>query len=333
MFKIVCYGVRSNEVEFFNRLNIYNYELTLIPELLSHDNIETAKGHDAVLLRGNSVADKQNLDVLYSYGIKYVFTRTVGFNHIDVEYAHQLGMRMARVPSYSPAAIAELSVTLAMMLLRKTAYMTIKSAYRDFVIDDEMFTREVHNCTVGIIGVGKIGLTEARLFKGLGARVVGYDIFETDKAKEILDYLPLDELLAQSDIVSLHIPYVPGKNEQFVNAEFISKMKQNAILINTARGEIQSNQAILDALKSKKLSGFATDVFSNEAEFFQKKFQPWETVPDPIVQQLIELYPRVLVTPHVGSNTDEALSNMVETSYENFNDMLTRGACINEINP
>lgn len=139
--------------------------------------------------------------------------------------------------------------------------------------------------------------------------------------------------MAQSDIVSLHIPYVPGKNEQFVNAEFISKMKQNAILINTARGEIQSNQAILDALKNKKLSGFVTDVFSNETEFFQKKFQPWETVPDPIVQQLIELYPRVLVTPHVGSNTDEALSNMVETSYENFNDMLTRGACINEINP
>lgn len=333
MFKIACYGVRSNEIEYFNKLNKYNYDLTLVPELLRHDNIETAKGHDAVLLRGNSLADKQNLDALHSYGIKYVFTRTVGFNHIDVEYAKSLGMRMARVPSYSPAAIAELSVTLAMMLLRKTAYMTVKSAYRDFVIDDEMFTREIHNCTVGIIGLGKIGLVEAKLFKGLGARVIAYDIFENDKARELVDFTSLDELLAQSDIVSLHVPYVPGVNEKFVNKEFISKMKQDAILINTARGEIQDNEAVLAALESKKLSGFATDVFSNEAEFFQKKFMPWQTVPDPVIQKLIEMFPRVLVTPHVGSNTDEALSNMVETSYENFNDMLTTGACINEICP
>lgn len=333
MFKIACYGVRSNEIEYFNKLNKYNYDLTLVPELLRHDNIETAKGHDAVLLRGNSVADKQNLDALHSYGIQYVFTRTVGFNHIDVEYAKSLGMHMARVPSYSPAAIAELSVTLAMMLLRKTAYMTVKSAYRDFVIDDEMFTREIHNCTVGIIGLGKIGLVEAKLFKGLGARVIAYDIFENDKARELVDFTSLDELLAQSDIVSLHVPYVPGVNEKFVNKEFISKMKQDAILVNTARGEIQDNEAVLAALESKKLSGFATDVFSNEAEFFQKKFMPWQTVPDPVIQKLIEMFPRVLVTPHVGSNTDEALSNMVETSYENFNDMLTTGACINEICP
>ncbi len=333
MFKIACYGVRSNEVEYFNKLNKHNYELTLVPDLLRHDNVETAKNHDAVLLRGNSVADKQNLDAMHSYGIKYVFTRTVGFNHIDVEYARSLGIRMARVPSYSPTAIAELSVTLAMMLLRKTAYMTMKSAYRDFVIDDEMFTREIHNCTVGIIGLGKIGLAEARLFKGLGAKVVGYDIFESDKAREFVDFVSQDELLAQSDIVSLHVPYIPGKNEKFVNSEFIAKMKNNAILVNTARGEIQCNEAILSALESKKLSGFATDVFSNEAEFFQRKFMPWQTVPDPVVQKLIEMFPRVLVTPHVGSNTDEALSNMVETSYDNFHDMLATDACINEICP
>ncbi len=333
MFKIACYGVRSNEVEYFNKLNKYNYELTLIPDLLRHDNVETAKNHDAVLLRGNSIADQQNLDAFHSYGIKYVFTRTVGFNHIDVEYARKLGIRMARVPSYSPTAIAELSVTLAMMLLRKTAYMTMKSAYRDFVIDDEMFTREIRNCTVGIIGLGKIGLAEAQLFRGLGAHIVGYDIFEAEKAKELVEFMDIDTLLAKSDIVSLHVPYIPGKNDKFVNADFINKMKDHAILVNTARGEIQSNEAILAALESKKLSGFATDVFSNEAEFFQRKFMPWQTVPDPVVQKLIEMFPRVLVTPHVGSNTEEALSNMVETSYDNFNDILTTGACINEICP
>ncbi|MBP6563711.1 MAG: hypothetical protein KA214_09590, partial [Neisseriaceae bacterium] len=249
MFKLICYGVRPNEVEYFNKLNKFGYALTLIPDLLRHDNVDTAAGHDAVLLRGNSVADQQNLDIIHGYGIKYVFTRTTGFNHIDVDHARSLGIRMARVPAYSPTAIAELAVTLAMMLLRKTAYMTMKSAYRDFVIDDEMFTREVHNCTVGVIGLGKIGITEARLFRGLGARVVGHDIFESEKAKEWVEFMSLDDLLACSDIVSLHVPYIPGQNDQFVNDAFIAKMKKDAILINTARGEIQDNKAILAALE------------------------------------------------------------------------------------
>lgn len=329
MIKIACYGVRPNEVPFFNNLNTYGFELTLIEELLLHDNIDTAKGHDAVLLRGNCVADKVNLAKLNEFGVTYVFTRTVGFNHIDLETAKSYDMKVARVPSYSPNAIAELSLTLAMSLLRHTTYTTNRTAQGNFKVDGEMFSKEIRNCTVGIIGTGRIGLTEANLFKGLGAKVVGYDVFQSDAAKEVVEFMEMDELLAVSDIVSIHVPYFPGENDGMIDATFLGKMKKGAILINTARGELQSIEAIHDSLVSNHLGAFATDVLANESAFFFKEFDTISEIPDETVQKLVNLYPRVLITPHIGSNTDEALDNMIEASFQNFHDVLTTGTSDN----
>ncbi|HFD6460802.1 TPA: NAD(P)-dependent oxidoreductase [Enterococcus faecium] len=304
--RIACYGVRPNEIDFFEQLNIYHYELSLYEELLTHDNIESAMAHDAVLLRGNCIADEINLAKMQKYGIRYVFTRTVGVNHINLQAAADFGMTVARVPSYSPNAIAELSLTFAMMLLRNTAYTTIRTSFKDFRVDEQMFSREIRNCTVGIIGTGRIGLTEAVLFKGLGAKVIGYDIHQTEAAKKVLTFHSLEELLAKSDIVSIHVPHIPGENDQMINEGFLAQMKRGSILINTA-------------------------VFANETDVFFRSFKPWEMIPDPAIQQLVELYPRVLITPHVGSNTDEALSNMISTSFENFREIIETGKTKNEV--
>lgn len=329
--KVVCYGVRPNEVPFFEKLNKYNFELRLEEELLTHDNIDTAEGMDAVILRGNCVADRQNIEKMSEYGIKYVFTRTVGFNHIDLQAAADYNMSVARVPGYSPNAIAELSLTLAMSLLRHVSHTVNKTSKYDFRVDGTMFSKEICNCKVGIIGTGKIGLTEAKLFRGLGADVYGYDVFQSEEAKHVVKFVEMDDLLEKCDIVSLHVPYFPGKNDKMVNAEFISKMKDGAILINTARGELQDNEAILEAIKSGKLDGFGTDVFANEAAFFFKNFENGDEISDQTVRELVDLYPKVLVTPHIGSNTDEALSNMIEISYDNLNDVLTTGSTANAI--
>lgn len=132
MFKIICYGVRSNEVDLFNRLNKCDYQLTLEETLLSHDNIETAQNHDAVLLRGNCVADRQNLAKMKEYGIRYVFTRTVGYNHIDLEAAEEFDQIVARVPGYSPNSVAELALTLGMTLLRNVQYTADLTSKADF---------------------------------------------------------------------------------------------------------------------------------------------------------------------------------------------------------
>ena len=328
-FKVVCYGVRPNEVEFFHKYNKYNYDLKLGEALTTHENITECEGADAVLLRGNCVGDRQNLEKLKEYGIKYVFTRTVGFNHIVLQAAAVLGLIVARVPGYSPNAIAELSLTLGMMLLRHIAAATSATAAGDFVVSPTYFSKEIRNCTVGIIGTGRIGFTEAKMFKGLGAKVLGYDVYENDACREVLDYVTLDELLAQSDIVSLHVPYFPGQNDKMANAEFFSKMKDGAIFLNTARGELQDNEAILAALKSGKLDGYGTDVFANETAFFFKKLGSAAEISDPTVRELVQMYPKVLVTPHIGSNTDEALANMIEYSMDNFNEILTTGTTKN----
>ena len=327
--KLICYGVRKVEKEFFEKLNKYNYELTLVEELLNDKNIDLIKGHEGVMLRANCPANRENLERMKNYGVKYLLTRTVGYNHIDLDIAKELGFKVARVPKYSPNAISELVITFAMNLVRKGAYMAERSREKNFLVDEYMFSPEIRNLTVGVIGTGKIGFTTAKLFKGLGSKVLAYDVYENELAKEILEYVSLDELLKTSDIISIHCPYIKGENDKLINSEFIEKAKDKVVIINTARGELQDVNAIIKGIENGKISGFGTDVFSNEKEFFFKDMRGKEI--DGKVEKLLSLYPRVLVTPHIGSYTDEALTNMIEVSYDNLDEFLKCKNCENEL--
>ena len=149
----------------------------------------------------------ENLDIYKELGVKYVITRTVGVNHIDASYARELGFKLGYVPFYSPNAISELAVTLAMTLLRNVAYTVSKTSKQDFRVDAQMFAKEIRNCTVGVVGIGRIGLTTASLFKGLGAKVLAYDAFPKEGVEDICTQVSLDELLANSDVISIHAPY------------------------------------------------------------------------------------------------------------------------------
>ncbi|MGL5725047.1 2-hydroxyacid dehydrogenase [Cetobacterium sp.] len=327
--KLICFGVRKVEEEFFIKLNKFGYELTLVEALLNDENIHLIEGHEAVMLRANCPANRKNLEIIKNYGVEYLLTRTVGYNHIDLDAAKEMGFKMARVPTYSPNAIAELAITFAMNLVRKGTYMINRSREKNFVVDEYMFSREIRNLTVGVVGTGKIGLTAARLFKGLGAKVLAYDIYPNGAAKEILDYVSMDDLIKNSDIITLHCPYIKGENDNLLNDDLISKAKQDVILINTARGELQDVEAILRGLEAGKVGGYATDVFSNEKDFFFKDMSGKEI--DNTVQKLLDLYPKVLITPHIGSYTDEALTNMIEISYENLDEFMQKGCCENQL--
>ena len=282
------------------------------------------------MVRGNCKADRQNLELLKSNGLQYVLTRTVGFDHVDLDAVKELELKCARVPGYSPNAIAELAVSHAMMLLRHTAYTVNRTREKNFVVDPFMFSKEIRNCTVAVLGAGKIGLTTAKLFKGLGARVIAYDVFQSDAAKEVVEFMELDDVLAQADVISVHMPYIKDVNYHMINDEFIAKMKDGAILVNTARGEVQDIDAIIRAIECGKLSGFGTDVLEGESATFFKNLNG-QTLENPSHEKLIDLYPRVLVTPHIGSYTDEALTNMIEYSYENLREFLNEGICKNSI--
>lgn len=231
---------------------------------------------------------------------------------------------------YSPNAISELALSLSMMLLRHTAHTVNKTREKNFVVDSFMFSKEVRNCTVAVLGTGKIGLTTAKLFKGLGARVIGYDVFQSDAAKEIVEFMELDEVLGQADVISVHMPYIKDVNYHMINDEFIAKMKDGAILVNTARGEVQDIDAIIRGIESGKLGGFASDVLEGESAVFFKNLEG-QVLENLSHQKLVDLYPRVLLTPHIGSYTDKALTNMIEFSYENLRDLLSDGTCKNSI--
>ncbi|WEV43334.1 NAD(P)-dependent oxidoreductase [Lactobacillus sp. ESL0684] len=329
MFKIAVYGVRENEVPYFKKLNKYHYDLQLEPELLTHDNISTAKGNDAVLLRANCQADAVNLAKMHDWGIKYVFTRTVGYNHIDLQAAAKYQQKVARVPAYSPYAVAELALTLGLMLYRNVVTAVDNTRQGDFRVLPELFANEFHTCTVGIIGTGKIGATEAKLYHGMGVKVLGYDPYPSSSAAQYVDFVSQAELVANSDIISIHVPYFPGQNDHLVDQALISKMKQGAVLINTARAELVDYPAVIAAIKFDKLSGFGSDVLPNESTIFGHKFNG--KLSDSIVQELRELYPKVLLTPHIGSYTSPALSDMISVSYENFHQALTTGHTDNDV--
>lgn len=327
--KLLCYGVRSTEVPFFEAMNKdYGYELVLTPHFLNDESVHLAKGCDAVMLRGNCPADAKNLDIFKSYGIEYVITRTAGYNHIDLDHAKKNGQKVAYVPFYSPNAVAELSVSLSLSLARHIQYTADRTHIGNFKIDEFMFSKEIRKSKVGIIGLGRIGFTAAQLYKGLGATVLGYDVVEKDYLGDVCTQVDLDTLLRESDIISIHTPYFKGSNDEFINKEKIDKMKDGVILVNVSRGEVQNIDDILDAVESGKIHGYATDVLKGEAAFFNKEVSMESS---PLLSRLQSLYPRVIVTPHVGSYTDEAVSNMVEVSYANLKELLETGSSKNQL--
>ncbi|WEV38971.1 NAD(P)-dependent oxidoreductase [Lactobacillus sp. ESL0680] len=329
MFKIVAYGVRENEVPYFENLNKYNYDLQLERDLLTHDNVATAKNADAVLLRANCIADAENLTMFHDWGIKYVFTRTVGFNHIDLKTCAKYQMKVARVPAYSPYAVAELALTLGMMLFRHLSLATTSTNNGDFRVGPGMFSGEIHSGTVGIIGTGRIGATEAKLYHGFGAKVLAFDPYPSDYAKQFATFVSQDELLAKSDIVSIHVPYFPGQNDRLIDADFLSKMKPSAVLVNTARTQLADYDAIIAAVKNGTIAGFASDVLPNETKVMGHNFEG--EITDGQAKALEELYPKVLLTPHIGSYTSPALTDMIAVSYENFHQVLLTGKTDNDV--
>ncbi|WP_429970261.1 NAD(P)-dependent oxidoreductase [Fructilactobacillus sp. Tb1] len=329
--KITCYGVRPIEVSYFEKLNTYNYELNLVPAMLNHENAIDSKGSDAVLLRGTCVGDRENLAKFKSWGIDYVFTRTVGFDHVDLEAAKELGIKVARVPGYSPYAVAELAMTLGMTLFRSVGPEMANTHNGNFKVMDAYFSKEIHSSTVGIIGCGRIGATEASLYAGMGTKVIGYDTHSDGNNKNGIPLVSLEELLKESDIISLHVPFIPGDTENMIDAKELEMMKDDAILINTARAQVVNMEAVTKALADHKLGGYGADVLVDEGAIFGNDFAKLSDLPNAGVYEMMQQYPNVIVTPHVGSFTEPALEDMISVSYQNLHETVETGTCKNEL--
>ncbi len=329
--KMICFGVRDYEKPYFEELGKkYDYDLVLSSVYISNETWELAKGYEMVMVRGNCNLDAAHLKLLKENGLKYYLTRTAGYNHVDVAACKELGIETAYVPGYSPNAISELALSLAMALLRNVVYTTDLTHNGKFKVTNQMFSREVRGCTVGIMGCGRIGCTTAKLFAGLGSKVIGYDVYESDYAKSILEFKTIDEFVKEADIIICHMAYIKGKNDNFISREMISKMKKDAIIVNVARGQVLDTQAALDAIKEGMLAGLGLDVLPDEAKLFNHEFDP-KHMDTPIHQEIVDLYPKVLITPHIGSATDMALIDMIEVTLKNMDEYLATGKCKNSL--
>ncbi|ANZ59026.1 lactate dehydrogenase [Fructilactobacillus lindneri] len=324
MFKITIYSVRKVERPLFEKLNKYDFDLNLVSERLTIDNVDKAEGSDAVLISGFDDCDGEIIKKLHEFGINYVYTRVVGVDNIDFTAIDGYGMQVANAPGYSPRAVAELAFILGMTLFRHVSPATYNTHMANFALLPSYFANEIHNATIGIVGAGTLGTAEAKLYGALGAKVLAYQR-HPDPENKAVEFTDMDTLLKESDIVSMHIPYIPGKTGNFIGKEEIDKMKDGAILVNTARGPVVDNQAVSYAVRNFKLGGYGTDVLLDEDKIMGKQFDSLDDLPNDIDKDLMLNYPNVIVTPHMGFYTEKAVEDMINISFENFDSMLKTG--------
>jgi D-lactate dehydrogenase len=288
------------------------FTLVYLEAALSLQTALLAKDCDAVCVFVNDVLDAAVLAALKDVGVRAVLLRCAGFNNVDLEAAAALGFFVARVPAYSPEAVAEHAIAMVMTLNRNThrAYNRVREG--NFMLDG-LLGITLSGKTAGIIGTGKIGLATARIFAGFGCTVLGCDPVPSPDFMGTMVELP--ELLARADVVSLHCPLIPA-TRHMINAETLALMKQEAMLVNTSRGGLIDTGAVISALKSRRLGHLAIDVYEQEgALFFQDHSS--EIIDDDVFQRLMT-FPNVLVTGHQGFFTADALREISAVTLSNL---------------
>ncbi|KGK29042.1 MULTISPECIES: 2-hydroxyacid dehydrogenase [Cellulophaga] len=315
--KILFYSSKDFEIPFLKNANTKNQELDFIPEALTSESALKATGYSAISIFSGDDASSLVLEKLWALGVRYITLRSAGYNNVNLSAAKNYGFKVANAPDYSPYAIAEHATALLLALNRKivTANAQVK-AYN--FIQDNLMGFNVRGKTVGLIGTGSIGAAMASIMNGFGCTILAYDIapnYELETAYN-LKYKSLDQLCSASDIISLHIPLTED-NHYLINKERMALMKKNVIIVNTARGAHVNTIAIIEALENKQIAGYCTDVYEKEAGTFFKDFSS-EELKDEALKKLLSL-PNVLLTPHQGYMTHEALQHIAELTFENLN--------------
>lgn len=323
MKKIIAFAVRNDELDAFK---IYSeklgFEVTLKKENLSPKTVNFCKDFDGVSFLGNCTVDKEVLEKLHSFGIKYIASRSTGYNNVDLTSAKEFNIFVSN-STYSPNSVAEFTVLSALMLLRNIKKTLSNIENHNFSLAGLM-GREIRNQTIGVIGTGKIGRLVVSFFKAMGAKVIAYDLFKSEN----IDYVSFEELLEKSDIITLHSP-LTKENYHMINRETISLMKEGVIIINGARGELIDLNDLLSGLKSKKIGGAFLDTFENEFGIVHTDCSK-TGFNNPQLDELLKL-DNVIVTSHQAFYTDQAVSDMVESSLTCLHDFFTTGNSTNNL--
>ena len=312
--KILFYDTKSYDKESFEaKAKDYpDIQIEYLKSELVPSTAKLAKGYDAICAFVSSDVGTETIDVLSACGVKLILMRCAGFNNVDVEKATACGIKVMRVPGYSPEAVAEHAMALALTANRHTHKAYIKCRENNFTLNGLMGVN-LYKKTAGIIGTGKIGQAMARICKGFGMRVIAYDLFP-NKNLDFLEYVSLDELLATSDLISLHCP-LTDETKHIINEKTIAQMKDGVILVNTSRGGLIKTEDLISGIRDHKFFAVGLDVYEEESDYVFEDLSE-SIMQTSLIQRLLS-FPNVTMTSHQGFFTEEALTNIAETTMEN----------------
>lgn len=328
MIKVAFFDTKEYDKDLFDEYNKkYGYEITYLESKLNSETAPLARGFDVVCIFVNDVVDEKTIEILKECNVKLIALRCAGFNNVDVKKLEDL--TVVRVPEYSPYAVAEHAAALILSLNRKIYKAYQRTKKYNFTLNG-LLGFDIYGKTVGVVGAGKIGKAFINIMNGFGCRVIAYDKFQDEKtAKEMnFEYVDLDTLYRESDIISLHCP-LTDENYKMINEESLDKMKEGVILINTSRGKLIDTKSLIKKLEEGKIGGLGLDVYEDEEEFFLNDMSN-SYIRDEELSVLLTM-PNVVVTSHQAFFTKEALNKIALDTCENIKEFFETGDCKNKV--
>lgn len=328
--KVAVFSTKPYDQQFLDLANreAHRHELVFLETRLNDTTVSLAKGFEAVCVFVNDQVDATVLKALAEGGTRVVALRCAGFNNVDLKAAETNNIKVVRVPAYSPHAVAEHSVALMLSLNRQIHRAHNRIREGNFALDG-LLGFDLHGRTVGIIGTGQIGVEVARIMRGFGCQVLGYDLHPSSACEQLgVKFVSLDELLAQADIITLHCPLTPDTHH-LINAQAIRQMKPGVMLINTSRGAIIDTSAIIEGLKSGHIGYLGLDVYEEEGDLFFEDLSNL-VLQDDVFARLLT-FPNVLITGHQAFFTRNALESIAQITLGNLTELEQKGQCGNQL--
>ena len=312
--RIAFFDAKSYDIESFNAVNKdYNFDIRYYQERLSISTVPLAKGADVVCIFVNAECDAQVIDELINNGVKLIALRCAGFNNVDLKAAEGR-IRVTRVPAYSPHAVAEYAVSLMLSLNRKIYRAVNRTRDGNFTLNG-LLGFDMYGKTAGVIGMGRIAKELIKILHGFGMNVMAYDLYPDHEFAKQYDVkvVSLDELYANSDIISLHCPLTPD-TKFLINQDSIAKMKKGVMIINTGRGKLINTEDLIEGLRSKQVGSAGLDVYEEEREYFYEDRSD-KMIDDDVLARLL-MVPNVVLTSHQAFFTAEALHNIAVSTLD-----------------
>lgn len=327
--RIAFFDSKPYDKESFDKVNKeFNYKISYFKGHLSPETAPLTRDFQVICVFVHDVVNKAVIDILARNEVKLIAVRAAGYNNIDLKSLFKK-IPVVRVPAYSPYAVAELAVTLMLTLNRKVHKAYFRTRDNNFTLNG-LLGFDMHGKTIGIIGTGKIGKVAINILKGFGMRILAYDVFPDKEFQKAggFEYVKLDVLYRDSDIISLHCP-LTKETYRLINKASIAKMKTGVMLINTGRGMLIDSKALIVGLKTGKIGFAGLDVYEEESDYFFEDFSN-KIITDDVLARLLS-FNNVMITSHQGFFTQEALASIAATTMNNIRDFLELGKLTNEI--